>query len=114
MNWKSRRVKEILLMIIGGVLGAGYCSTKNDLQRLSTSDLQLRRYELMYCLSMARPSWDKQPLQDNAYSDVKDELEEKEAIEEEITYMIIVTADVGLLTFEISKRELKSETRGSV
>jgi hypothetical protein len=39
----------------------------------------------MYCLSMGRPSRDKQPLQDNAYSNVKDELEEKEAIEEEIT-----------------------------
>jgi hypothetical protein len=38
----------------------------------------------MYCLSMARTGWDQQPLQNNAYSDVKDDLEEKEAIEEEI------------------------------
>jgi hypothetical protein len=85
MNWSSRRVKEILLLIIAGLLGAGCCSTKNDIQRLSTSDLQLRRYELMYCLSMARTSWDKQPLQNNAYNDVRGDLEEKEAIEREIT-----------------------------
>jgi len=39
----------------------------------------------MYWLSMARTGWDQQPLQNNAYSDVKDDLEEKEAIEEEIT-----------------------------
>ena len=96
---------------------AGCCSTRNDFQHLSTSDLQLRRYELKHCLSMARTSWDKQPLQSNAYNDVKDDLEEKEAIEQEITrrgvtdyhwppsgnidtYMIIVTANVGLLHSE--------------
>jgi hypothetical protein len=33
---------------------------------------------------MARTSWDKQPLQGNAYDDVKADLEEKEAIEREI------------------------------
>jgi hypothetical protein len=64
---------------------AGCCSTRNDIQHLSTSDLQLRRYELKYCLSMARTSWDKQPLQSNADNDVRDDLEEKEAIEQEIT-----------------------------
>jgi hypothetical protein len=79
-------VKQIILLIIAGLLGAGCCSTKNDIQRLSTSDLQLRRYELMYCLSMARTGWGKEgPWQNNAYSDVKDDLEEKEAIEREIT-----------------------------
>ena len=34
---------------------------------------------------MARMSWDKRPWQSNAYDDVKDDLEEKEAIEREIT-----------------------------
>jgi hypothetical protein len=63
---------------------AGCCSTENEIQHLSTSDLQLRRYELMYCLSMTRMSWDKRPRQSNAYDDdVKDNLEEKEAIERE-------------------------------
>ena len=64
---------------------AGCCSTHNELQHLSTSDLQLRRYELSYCLSKVPVSWDKQPLQGNAYDDVKADLEEKEAIEREIT-----------------------------
>jgi hypothetical protein len=73
-------------LIIAGLLEAGCCSTKNDIQRLSTSDLQLRRYELMYCLGMARTDGGKEgPWQNNAYSDVKDDLEEKEAIEREIT-----------------------------
>jgi hypothetical protein len=58
---------------------------KNDIQRLSTSDLQLRRYELMYCLSIGRTSWDKQLVLRNTYNDVKDDVEEKEAIEREIT-----------------------------
>ena len=78
-------MKRVLLPIIAGLVVAGCCSTQNELQRLSTSDLQLRRYELMYCLSMARMSWDKQPLQGNAYDDVKADLDEKEAIEREIT-----------------------------
>jgi hypothetical protein len=78
-------VKQILLLIIAGLVVAGCCSTQNEIQRLSTSDLQLRRYELKYCLSMARTSWDKRQLQSNAYDDVKDDLEEKEAIEREIT-----------------------------
>ena len=64
---------------------AGCCSTKNEIQHLSTSDLQLRRYELNYCLSMARMSWDKRPWHSNAYDEVKDDLAEKEAIEREIT-----------------------------
>jgi len=78
-------VKQIILSIIAGLVVTGCCSTPNELQRLSTSDLQLRRYELKHCLSMAHTSWDKQALQSNAYNDVKDDLEEKEAIEREIT-----------------------------
>jgi hypothetical protein len=70
---------------MAGFVVAGCCSTKNDLQHLSTSDLQLRRYELMYCLSMTRMSWDNRPLQSNAYDDFKADLQEKEAIEREIT-----------------------------
>ena len=76
---------QIILLIITGLVVAGCCSTQNEIQHLSTSDLQLRRYELMYCLSMTRMSWDKQPWQSHAYDDVKDDLEEKEAIEREIT-----------------------------
>ena len=82
---RGAEVKQILLLITAGLVVAGCCSTQNELQHLSTSDLQLRRYELMYCLSMARMSWDKQPLQSNAYDDAKADLEEKEAIEREIT-----------------------------
>jgi len=78
-------MKQVLLPIIAGLVVAGCCSTQNEIQHLSTSDLQLRRYELMYCLSMARMSWDKRPSQSDAYHDVKADLEEKEAIEREIT-----------------------------
>jgi hypothetical protein len=78
-------MKQVLLLIMAGLVVAGCCSTQNDLQRLSTSDLQLRRYELMYCLSQTRMSWDKQPLQSNGYNEVQADLEEKEAIEREIT-----------------------------
>ena len=77
-------MKQILLLITAGLVVAGCCSTQNELQHLSTSDLQLRRYELSYCLSTTGMSWDKQPLQSNAY-EVKADLEEKEAIEREIT-----------------------------
>ena len=83
---KTRRsMKQVPLLIIAGLVVAGCCSTHNDLHRLSTSDLQLRRYELMYCLSTARVSWDKQPLESNASDNVRADLEEKEAIEREIT-----------------------------
>ena len=78
-------MKQIIFSIIGGLVVAGCCSTRNDFQHSSTSDLQLRRYSLKHCLSMARTSWDKQPLQSNAYNDVEADLEEKEAIEQEIT-----------------------------
>ena len=76
-------MKQIILLITAGLVVAGCCSTQNEIQHLSTSDLELRRYELNYCLSMARMSWDKQS---NAYDDVKADLEEKEAIEREITH----------------------------
>ena len=72
-----------MLLIIAAVVVAGCCSTTNQIQHLATSDLQLRRYELKYCLSMTRMSWDKRPWQSNAHNDAKDELEEKEAVERE-------------------------------
>ena len=78
-------MKQIILLIIVGLVVAGCCSTQNEIQRLSTSDLQLRRYELKHCLSMTRRSWDKRSWQSNAYDEAKDDLEEKEAIEREIT-----------------------------
>ena len=71
-------MKQIILLITAGLVVAGCCSTQNDIQHLSTSDLELRRYELNYCLSMARMSWDKRPWQSNTYDDVKADLEEKE------------------------------------
>jgi hypothetical protein len=70
---------------MAGLVVAGCCSTQNEIQHLSTSDLQLRRYELMYCLSMTRMSQDNRPWQSTAYNQVNDDLEEKEAIEQEIT-----------------------------
>ena len=77
-------MKQVLLSIIAGLVMAGCCSRQNEFQDLSTSDLQLRRYELMYCLGMTGASSDKQPLQSNAYDDVRADLEEKAAIEGEI------------------------------
>ena len=81
---RRRSMKQVLLLIIAGLVVAGCCSTQNEVQHLSTSDLQLRRYELMYCLSMTRLSWEKRPWQSNAYDNVRADLEEKEAIEREI------------------------------
>jgi len=78
-------VQRTILSIIAGLVVAGCCSTRNDIQHLATSDLQLRRYELKHCLSMAHTSWDKQVWQSNTDNDVRDDLEEKEAIEREIT-----------------------------
>jgi hypothetical protein len=85
--WRLQQVgvKQIPLLIIAGLFVAGCCSTQNEIQHLSTSDLQLRRYELMYCLSMTRMSWDNRSWQSHADDDVKADLEEKEAIEREIT-----------------------------
>ena len=78
-------MKQVLLLIIAGLVVTGCCSTQTDLQRWSTSDLQLRRYDLMHCLSMARTSWDKKPVQSNTHDDVAADFEEKAAIEREIT-----------------------------
>jgi hypothetical protein len=74
----------MLLSIIAGLTVAGCCSTQNDLQHLSTSDLQLRRYELMYCLTMMHRSWDNREWQSNGDDNATANLEEKEAIEREI------------------------------
>ena len=52
-------MKQVILLIIAGLVVAGCCSTENEIQRLSTSDLELRRYDLKNCLSVARMSWDK-------------------------------------------------------
>jgi hypothetical protein len=83
--WLQRvDVKQIVLLLIAVVV-AGCCSTQNELQHLSTSDLQIRRYELMYCLSKAHISWDNKGWRSNAHDDVTADLEEKEAIEREIT-----------------------------
>jgi hypothetical protein len=78
-------VKQIMMLMIAGLILAGCCSTRNDIQRVSTSDLQLRRYELKHCLSMARTSWDKQVAHSSVYNDVEENLEEKQVIEGEIT-----------------------------
>jgi hypothetical protein len=71
--------------MIAGLIVAGCCSTQNDLQHSPTSDLQIRRYELKYCLSTTHMTWDKEPLQSNGYNEVRDNFEEKAAIEGEIT-----------------------------
>jgi len=84
-NRRSRSVKQLSLLLIAGLVVAGCCSTNYDLQRSPTSDLQLRRYDLKHCLGMNGMSWDKQPLQSNAYSEVQDDFQEKAAIEGEIT-----------------------------
>ena len=78
-------MKPMPLLIIVGLVVTGCCSTQTDIQRSPTSDLQLRRYDLKHCLSMKRMNWDKQPLQSNAYNEVTADLEEKAAIEREIT-----------------------------
>lgn len=78
-------MKQIIVLIISGLVVTGCCSTRNDIQQSATSDLQLRRYELKHCLSMARTSWDKEVWQSNAYGDVRADFEEKQAIEGEIT-----------------------------
>jgi len=82
---RSRSLKQLSLLLIAGLVVAGCCSTEYDLQHSPTSDLQLRRYDLKHCLSMKGTSWDKQPLHSGAYDDVQADLEEKEAIEREIT-----------------------------
>ena len=78
-------MKHIIILMIAGLILAGCCSTRNDIQHLATSDLQLRRYELKHCLSMARTGWDKQVTHISAYNDIEENLQEKQAIEGEIT-----------------------------
>ena len=78
-------MKQIILLITAGLVVAGCCSTRNDIQHLSTSDLELRRYELNYCLTVARMNWDKRTMPSNAHDEVSDDLAEKAAIEQEIT-----------------------------
>jgi hypothetical protein len=78
-------VKLVSLLMIAGLVMAGCCSTLTELQQSPTSDLQIRRYELKCCLSTKRMGWDKQPLQSSGYNEVQDDLEEKGAIEQEIT-----------------------------
>ena len=78
-------MKLVPLAMIAGLIVVGCCSTNYDLQHSPTSDLQIRRYELKYCLSRTHMSWDKQPLQSNSYNEVQDDFEEKAAIEGEIT-----------------------------
>ncbi len=78
-------MKQIIFSILTGVVVAGCCSTRNDIQRSATSDLQLRRYELKHCLSMAHTISDKQVVQSSAYNDGTADFEEKQAIEREIT-----------------------------
>src|SRR5215475_8013568 len=85
VNRRSRSVKQLSLLLIAGLVVAGCCSTQTDIQRSPTSDLQLRRYDLKHCLSMKGMNWDKQPVQSNAYNEVAADLEEKAAIEREIT-----------------------------
>ena len=77
-------MKQLSLQLIAGLVLAGCCSTNYDLQSSPTSDLQLRRYDLKHCLSTSRMGWDKQQWQPNG-DDVRADLDEKAAIEGEIT-----------------------------
>jgi len=76
-------MKTILMLIVGLML-AGCGSLDNEVHKSSTSDLLLRRSQLMYRLSMTRMSWGNRPFESNAYDDVKHDLKEKEAIEREL------------------------------
>jgi len=67
-----------------GLMLAGCGSMENEVPKSSTSDLLLRRSQLMYRLSMTRTSWGNRPFESNAYDDVKNDLKEKEAIEREL------------------------------
>jgi len=75
-------VKQILPMTMAALVVAGCCST--DIRQASTSDLQVRRYELKHHLNM-EVNWGGRPWQDESYGDIRDELAEKEAIEREIS-----------------------------
>src|SRR5437763_16104313 len=81
-RWLQRvgRVKQIPLLIIAGLVVAGCCSTWNEIQNLSTSDLHLRRYELMHCMSMTRMRLHNRQWQSHAYDDVKADLADEGAV----------------------------------
>jgi hypothetical protein len=81
---RSQSVKQLSLLLISGLIVAGCCSTNYDLQSSPTSDLQLRRYDLKHCLSTSRMGWDRKQWQPNT-DDVTADLDEKAAIEGEIT-----------------------------
>jgi hypothetical protein len=71
--------------MIAGLVVTGCCSTQTDIQHSSTSDLQLRRYDLKHCLSTERLAWGSHSSQTDDYSEVAADHEEKAAIEQEIT-----------------------------
>jgi hypothetical protein len=70
-------MKTILTLIVELML-AGCGSMENQIRKESTSDLLLRRSQLMYRLSMTGMSSGNRPWESNAYQNVKDDLEEKE------------------------------------
>ena len=82
---RGSEVKQILLSMITGLVVTGCCSTPNEIQHASTSDLQLRRYELKYCLGQTRMSRDDKQWPSHADGDVSADVAEKQAIEQEIT-----------------------------
>src|SRR5438046_2712739 len=55
-------MKTILMLIVGLML-AGCGSMENEVRKSSTSDLLLRRSQLMYRLSMTRTSWGNRPFE---------------------------------------------------
>ena len=80
----TREENENNIDVDRGLMLAGCGSMENEVRKSSTSDLLLRRSQLMYRLSMTRTSWGNRPFESNAYDDVKNDLKEKEAIEREL------------------------------
>ena len=79
-------MKPIRMLMIAGLVMTGCCSTQIDIKRSSTSDLQLRRYDLKQCLSTERLAWGSHSSQTDDYADVAADREEKAAIEREIEH----------------------------
>src|SRR5262249_41759179 len=77
-------VKQILLLTVSGLVVAGCCSTQNELQHLSTSDLQLRGKKLMYCLTMMRMIRENHRMKNSPYAEVRNNLKKKKPIEQKI------------------------------
>ena len=73
----------IPLLPIVALVVTSCCSTV-DIKRSPTSDLQLRRYDLKHCLDTSRVGWDEKQWQSNT-DDITADLDEKAAVEEEIT-----------------------------